>query len=120
MRVHVTHNDEPIDSFNVVQAFDERDRPTVQKMWDEIDYVDSGIYIITVDIGRNQLVHKLSVSVGAYHNCSLKENFRLVEVIFYRILLDHTHPKRRSLKQVSSLINEQNCLCSLILLSNCA
>ena len=59
----VTHNDEPIDTFEVKDISDKEKNASIQKVFDEIDFVDGGNYVITVDIGRQQFVHKLAVSV---------------------------------------------------------
>ena len=64
IKVNVTHDDKPIDSFVVADAWDQSEKPTVEKVFEEIDQVDAGNYVITVDVGRQQYVHKLAVSVG--------------------------------------------------------
>ena len=64
IKVNVTHDDKPIDSFVVADASDQSEKPTVEKVFEEIDLVDAGNYVITVDVGRQQYVHKLAVSVG--------------------------------------------------------
>ena len=62
IRVSVTHNDEPVDNFSMTTNEDER-KSVVQKVFDNIDSGDGGNYVITVDIGRQQFVHKLAVAV---------------------------------------------------------
>ena len=61
--VNVTHDDKTIDTFDV-EPSNQTDKPTVEKIFEEIDLEDSGNYVITVDVGRQQYIHKLSVSVG--------------------------------------------------------
>ena len=68
IKFSVTHDDEPIDNFdleNVDHVSDEK-KPAVQKIFEEIDLTDAGDYVISVHVGRQQYVHKLSVSVGRF------------------------------------------------------
>ena len=67
IRCTVTLDDEPIDNFDLKDVRNnvgDELKPVLQKIFDEIDLTDAGNYVITVDVGRQQYVHKLSVSVG--------------------------------------------------------
>ena len=64
IRVTVTHNDEPIEDFELAKGDAHNDKLVVQKLFEEVDESDGGNYVITVDVGRQQYIHKLAVSIG--------------------------------------------------------
>ena len=64
VKMSVTHNDAPNESFEVTKDEANDSNLAVQKVFEEIDQMDSGTYVITVDVGRQQYIHKLSVSIG--------------------------------------------------------
>ena len=67
IKFSVTHNNEPIDTFDMIETSDEN-KTEIHKLFEEIKSVDAGDYVITVDIGRQQYIHKLTVSVGKHRS----------------------------------------------------
>ena len=63
IKVSVSHDDKPVDKFEFEVKKDEN-VAVLQKVIDEIEHADEGLYTIAVEYKHQKFVHKISVAVG--------------------------------------------------------
>ena len=67
VQVTVYHDDKQVESFLVNK--DEQSNATfVQKLIEEIENKDEGLYTISVEYKRQKYIHKIAVAVGKFEN----------------------------------------------------